>query len=93
MAFSYTIQRPHGIAGGLKVLVGTYNSAGVTGGEVITGLTNTLGFVATAWGSKTTGESGQFVRVNEVLPNTNASGAQTIVSHSNGSGSWIAIGN
>lgn len=88
MAFTYTVN-PESTLGGLKIVTGTYTSAGgSTGGDIKTGLTNVLHVQLQPKGSAIL--ANQPV-VNETIPL--AKGDVTIVTTANEVGTFIAAGN
>tara|TARA_R100000329_G_C7550427_1_gene194488 strand:+ start:422 stop:694 length:273 start_codon:yes stop_codon:yes gene_type:complete len=89
MAFSYTVENAQTLEGRTKIVFGTWNSAGVTGGEIVTGLTTVQTFVIAHTGSST--EAAAAV-INETLPLSNATGTVTLVTTSGDTGTYIAIG-
>tara|TARA_R100001509_G_scaffold66474_1_gene36889 strand:- start:313 stop:579 length:267 start_codon:yes stop_codon:yes gene_type:complete len=87
MAFSFTIENEQILEGNMKIVYGTWNSAGVTGGEIVTGLGRVDVCLLGHTGSAT--EAAVAV-VNETLPL--ASGSVTIVATSGDTGTFMAIG-
>ena len=87
MAFSFTIENEQILEGNMKIVYGTWNSAGVTGGEIVTGLGRVDVCLLGHTGSAT--EAAVAV-VNETLPL--ASGDVTIVCTSSDTGTFMAIG-
>lgn len=91
MAFSTTLNRPYGIAGGLKIITGQWNADNVTSGRIITNLTEVLGAVISN-NAEGVSASGQFAYLNTAFPSTAASGSFKVNTYTNASGNFIAIG-
>tara|TARA_R110000751_G_scaffold78908_1_gene159258 strand:+ start:179 stop:454 length:276 start_codon:yes stop_codon:yes gene_type:complete len=87
MAFTYTLTS-NTVMGNKRIAIGTFtNSAGGTGGEVVTGLNRVDFMTLTTTG--TIAAPGELV-VNETLPLE--SGSVTIVTSADIVGVWMAIG-
>jgi hypothetical protein len=89
MAFTATIiQRD--MLGATEVVIGKYvNAGGSTGGDIKTGFNHVLAAFLQPWGTAATGHVSP---VNESFP-LNGSGAVTIVTTANESGSFEIYGN
>jgi len=87
MAFSYTHDGEVHI-GGMRIARGTYTSTGVTGGDILTGLSIVRQVFLTPKGSAVTNAP----VYNETLPLMNTDGTVTIVTGNGEIGSWMAIG-
>tara|TARA_X000001388_G_scaffold75992_3_gene72128 strand:+ start:333 stop:599 length:267 start_codon:yes stop_codon:yes gene_type:complete len=87
MAFSFTIENEQILEGNMRIVYGTWNSAGVTGGEIVTGLGRVDICVLGHTGSAV--EAAVAV-CNETFPLS--SGSVTIVATSGDTGTFMAIG-
>tara|TARA_S200002703_G_C3764784_1_gene235453 strand:+ start:917 stop:1183 length:267 start_codon:yes stop_codon:yes gene_type:complete len=87
MAFSFTIENEQILEGNMRIVYGTWNSAGVTGGEIVTGLGRVDVCVLGHTGSAV--EAAVAV-CNETFPLS--SGSVTIVATSGDTGTFMAIG-
>jgi hypothetical protein len=87
MTFAFTLDN-RSIQGNRRVHTGTFtNSAGGTGGDIVTGLNRVESFSLQHKGSTATTN---IHVVNETLPST--TGTMTIVSDADKSGFWRAVG-
>lgn len=88
MAFSFTTDSdPYEQVGRLKVIMGTYNAASVTTGEIDTGLTRVLFAVAQPTGATVSTNSNVF---NETFPFDGST--LTLICDSGETGVWMAWG-
>jgi len=87
MAFEFTIENEQILNGNMKIVYGTWNADGVTGGDIATGLNRVdmcvLGHTGTA-------VEAAVAVCNETFPLS--SGSVTIVATSGDKGTFIAIG-
>ena len=87
MAFSFTVENEQSLEGNMRIVYGTWDGTGVTGGEIVTGLSRVDMCVLGHTGSAV--EAAVAV-CNETFPL--ASGSVIIVCTSGDTGTYIAIG-
>jgi hypothetical protein len=90
MPFTYTVDPQFTPGGGIKIVSGSYTSAGgSTGGDIATGLKSCKRIFLQPIGAAVVAD---MPAVNETLNSEIIGGSMTIVTTANETGMWLAIG-